>query len=107
MIQPFFFESDGVGAMRIWIGGLFFLIWERLNFCVVGVAVLQGFLRILWCNVVVIRGEFVVDCVANVVVKTPVFEARKIRQGFELYFAIVARSAMKGRLSVRFQPSRL
>jgi hypothetical protein len=45
--------------------------------------------------VVVIRGEFVVDCVANVVVKTPVFEARKIRQGFELYFAIVAISAMK------------
>jgi hypothetical protein len=32
-----------------------------------GSGVLQGFLRILWCSVVVNRGEFVVDCVVNVV----------------------------------------
>jgi hypothetical protein len=29
--------------------------------------VLLGFLRISWCSVVVNRGEFVVDCVVNVV----------------------------------------
>jgi hypothetical protein len=35
MIQPFFFESDDVGAVKIWIRALFLLFWEHLNFCVV------------------------------------------------------------------------
>jgi hypothetical protein len=82
--------------------GIIFLVLGAIKFLCGGVVVLQGFLRILRCNVVVIRGEFVVDCVVNVVVKMPVFEARKIRQGFELYFAIVAGSAAS-----QIQPSRI
>jgi hypothetical protein len=39
------------------------------------VAVLQGFLRILWCSVMVNRGEVVVNCVVNVVGKQSLFWA--------------------------------
>jgi hypothetical protein len=47
---------------------------------------LQGFLRIVWCSVVVNRGEFVVNCVVNVVEKRSLFGVQKVGQGFELYF---------------------
>jgi hypothetical protein len=46
-----------------------------------GVAVLQGFLRILWCSVVVNRGEVVVNCVAHVVEKQSFFWGLKNRTG--------------------------
>jgi hypothetical protein len=43
----------------IWIFCRFFF-WRG------GCGVLQGFLRILWCSVMVNRGDVVVDCVVNV-----------------------------------------
>jgi hypothetical protein len=65
------------------------------------VAVLQGFLRILWCSVVVNRGEVVVNCAANVVEKQPVFGASKIGHDFGLYFSRVMNSRWRYGLRVR------
>jgi hypothetical protein len=69
---------------------LFYLgqICEKLLlfFGVVGLWFLQGFFAkkvvLTWC----FCGEFVVECVVNVVEKQRVFAGRKIGQAFEVYF---------------------
>jgi hypothetical protein len=48
--------------------------------------VLQGFLRISWCSVVVNHGEVVVDCVVNVVGGLTEFGSRNVGQGLRIYF---------------------
>jgi hypothetical protein len=58
----------------------------RLFFGVVDLWFLQGFFAkkviLTWC----FCGEFVVECVVNVVEKQRVFAGRKIGQAFEVYF---------------------
>jgi hypothetical protein len=71
MVWPFFFRGR---LIKIRTGGFFACFGKNLFWCG-GLAVLQGFLRILWCGVVVIRGEVVVNCVVNVVEKQSVFGA--------------------------------
>jgi hypothetical protein len=51
-----------------------------------GVTFLLGFFQFLVCFMVVNRGEFVVECVANVVCSQPLFRGLGIGQLFELYF---------------------
>jgi len=46
-----------------------------------------GFCEKGWCRTWFFAGVVVVDCMVNVVFKTIVFRALKIRQLFELYFA--------------------
>jgi hypothetical protein len=51
-----------------------------------GAAFLLGIFEFLVCFVMVNRGEFVVDCVANVVFLLSLFHGLKMRQLFQLYF---------------------
>jgi hypothetical protein len=50
--------------------------------------VLQGFLRILWCSVMVNRGEVVVDCVVNVASLRTYFGIQNVGQGLRVYFRV-------------------
>src|ERR1700677_962709 len=54
-----------VRAERSFGGWLLWIFWLVFFWRGAG-GVLQGFLRILWCSVMVNRGEVVVDCVVNV-----------------------------------------
>src|SRR3979490_1083453 len=49
-------------------------------------AILQGVLQILWCNVVVNRGEFVVGCVVKRGELTTTFPESKMCHYFDLFF---------------------
>jgi hypothetical protein len=51
-----------------------------------GVADLLGIFQFLVCFVVVICGEFVVECVVNVVFYRTLFRGLKMGQVFEVYF---------------------
>src|ERR1700716_392939 len=51
-------------------------------------AILQGVLQILWCNVVVNRGEFVVGCVVKRGELTTTFPESKTRHFFEFIFCL-------------------
>jgi hypothetical protein len=64
----------GTADQNFGLKGFFACFGKNLFWCG-GVAILLGFLRILWCSVVVNRGEVVVDCVANMVEKQSFFGA--------------------------------
>jgi hypothetical protein len=53
-----------------------------------GVRFLLGILEFLWCFVMVNRGEFVVDCVVNVVLLTVTFRGAENRTPFSTLFSV-------------------
>jgi hypothetical protein len=55
-----------------------------------GWAVLLGICVFLVCFVLVIRDEFVVECVANVVFYRTLFRGLKMGQVFEVYFLVAS-----------------
>jgi hypothetical protein len=55
-----------------------------------GWAVLLGIFQFLVCFVMVICGEFVVECVVNVVFYQTLFRGLKMGQVFEVYFLVAA-----------------
>jgi hypothetical protein len=68
-----------------WVAALDFLVgffWRGAG------GVLQGFLRILWCSVMVNRGEVVVDCVVNVASLRTYFGIQNVGQGLRVYFRV-------------------
>jgi hypothetical protein len=75
------------------MGQVYLEVWRRFFWDLVqkkmlcgGAAVLLGIFEFLVCFVMVNRGEFVVDCVVNVVCWMSLFRGVKIGQVVELYF---------------------
>jgi hypothetical protein len=79
------------------MGQVYLVVWRRFfqgfarrKMGCGGVAFLLGIFEFLVCFVMVNRGEFVVDCVVNVVSLLSLFRGLKMGQLFELYFWIGA-----------------
>ena len=70
--------------------GDFFLRICAEKVLVVEGAVLLGICAFLVCFVMVNRGEFVVECVVNVVFYRTLFRGPKMGQVFEVYFLVAA-----------------
>src|SRR3981189_1426451 len=69
----------GYSSEALTAGNVIFLFaWWRV--------ILQGVLQILWCNVVVNRGEFVVGCVVKRGELTTTFPESKMCHYFDLFF---------------------
>jgi hypothetical protein len=75
-----------VRAERSFGGWLLWIFWLVFFWRGAG-GVLQGFLRILWCSVMVNRGEVVVDCVVNVASLRTYFGIQNVGQGLRVYFS--------------------